>query len=64
MPTFKVYVEWTVCSTVEVEAESLDDAICEVEKDEFPLPDDGDYVEGSFMANYEISHHLNGDYSI
>jgi len=68
MPTFKVSVEWMVCATVEVEAESLDDAICKVEDDDdddFPLPTDPDYVEGSLMANYQITQYLNGgDYNI
>lgn len=43
---FKIQVEWKMMATVEIEAESLDDAICEAE--DMSLPEDGSYVDGSF----------------
>lgn len=59
MPKYKVYVEWVVTSTVEVEADSLDDAIAEVDYNDSLLPVEGEYLSGSLMINHEISRELN-----
>jgi hypothetical protein len=46
----KLPVTWQVCGTVEVEADSIEDAIesFQMDHDYIKLPDDGDYVDGSF----------------
>jgi hypothetical protein len=59
MPKYKVYVEWVVTSTVEVEANSLDEAISEVEANDSLIPTEGDYLSGSLDINYEVSRYLN-----
>jgi hypothetical protein len=59
MPKYKVYVEWVVTSTVEVEANSFDEAIMEVESNDSLIPSDGDYLAGSLEINHEISRYLN-----
>ena len=59
MPKYKVYVEWTVTSIVEVEANSMDDAVNIVQEDSSLIPKQGDYLEGSLDVNYEMSHYLN-----
>ena len=54
MKFFTIPVTWEVYSTVEVKAESKEEAIKEFHRIEnetegFSLPTDGDYVEGSFQ---------------
>lgn len=53
MKTYKVPVVYTMYGYVEVEAESVDDAIDEVENggSDIPLPSVSDYVEGSFEVD-------------
>lgn len=54
---FKVPVEWKVFATMEVEAETLEEAVEMVKRDEdqngepFELPIDPDYVDGSFRLS-------------
>ena len=58
MSKFKVAVEWSMCGTIEVEAETLNEAICFAESDsDIPLPE-GDYLEGSFLVNAEMSEYF------
>jgi hypothetical protein len=52
--TFKVPVVWEVYGKVEVEAETKEEAIEIVEKDEgglIPLPTESYYVDGSFSLS-------------
>ena len=52
----KLPVSWEVCGFVEVEADSIDDAmdIFQETSDHIPLPTDADYVDGSFdLTCYE-----------
>lgn len=58
MPKFKVAVEWVVTTDVVIEAETLEDAILKVE-DMPELPDDGEYLDGSFEVNHEVTRELN-----
>ena len=53
MSKFKVAVSWECFGVVEIEAESLEDALCIAETDpDIPLPE-GEYVDGSYSADYE-----------
>lgn len=47
---FKIPVEWSVYATVEIEAESLEEAVKIFDEtiDEIPLPTDCDYIDDSF----------------
>lgn len=58
MAKFKVAVEWVMTTDVVIEAETLEDAILQVE-DMPELPDDGDYLDGSFQVNSEVTRELN-----
>ena len=59
MAKFKVAVEWTMYGTVEVDADNVEDAIDNVENDpDMPLPDDGEYVDGSFQINREMTEYF------
>ena len=49
MKTFKLPVTWEVCGIVEVEAESLEDAITKFDPDDHSLPEDASYVDSSFQ---------------
>lgn len=58
---FKLPVEWAVFGKIEIEAESLEDALrifCETE-DEIGLPTDNDYIDGSFKLATESSPYVN-----
>jgi len=61
--TFRIGVDWLEAGEVEVQANSLDEAIDKaIEMEElgggFELPKNGDYIDGSFqineMSGYEI----------
>jgi hypothetical protein len=57
MAKFKVAVEWVMIADVVIEAETLEDAILQVED----IPDfpDGAIVDGSFEVNMEVTRELN-----
>jgi hypothetical protein len=58
MAKYTVSVEWVMYTDVDVEAESLDEAIRLVEA--MPdLPKDGEYLNRSFKVNREITEELN-----
>lgn len=50
MSKFNLPVTWEVCGMVEIEADTLEEAvdIFNADPDSIPLPDDYDYVDGSF----------------
>lgn len=56
MKTFKIPVEYTNYGTVEIQAENLEEAIKYALKnvDELPLPDDSEYMEGTYSINKDI----------
>lgn len=49
----KIAAYWQMSATIEVEADSLEDAIRIVNEPEFPLPTNSDYVEGSFQIDVD-----------
>ena len=57
MKTYKVPVVYTMYGYVEIEAESPEEAVKEVEDGggDMPLPMDGEYIEGSFEVDVEGS---------
>jgi hypothetical protein len=53
MKKFIIPIEWSVCSEIEIEANSLKEAI-EIAKDEndnIPLPTDNSYIYGTWRVN-------------
>ena len=50
MATWKIPVVWQMAGTVEIEAKTLEEAMMIAEDDEgvIPIPDDGDFVDGSW----------------
>lgn len=59
MKEWNVAVEWSVCSQIEIKAETLEEAIkiAEETSKEIKLPKNGDYIDGSFTINEEIDAH-------
>ena len=55
--TFEIPVEWAVFATVEIEAESVEEAIkiFNETQDEIPLPTDNEYIDGSFKMSEQGS---------
>ena len=58
MKTFKIPISWSVCSYVEEEADSVEEALEKAIKFEkehgYDLPTDPDYIDGSFEINEDI----------
>jgi hypothetical protein len=54
MKTYKINVVWQMYGSVEVEANSLEEAVKEVD-DGVSLPDNGEYIDGSFEVDVEGS---------
>jgi hypothetical protein len=52
MKTYKIGVVWQMYGSVEVEANSLEEAVKKVD-DGVPLPENGEYIEGSFEVDVE-----------
>lgn len=64
MKTFRLPVEWSVYSFVEIEAETIKDAVKkfhEVE-DDLPLPTEPEYIDGSFKLSTQGFNHPEDDY--
>lgn len=53
--TWKIPVTWEVCGEVDIEANSLEEAveIFKEKMDEMPLPSESYYVDGSFRLTSE-----------
>lgn len=59
---YKIPVEWTLIADIEVEASSLEEAIDKAQTDpEIGLPEDGEYLEGSWVVNTESVYALYPD---
>lgn len=60
MKKFKVPVTWEVYATIEVEAETLEEAmkIAKDEDGEIPLPTQTEYVDGSWRVNVDSPEEL------
>ena len=53
--TYKIGVVWQMYGTVEVEANNLEQAIHILHSTDVPLPENGEYIEGSFEVDVEGS---------
>ena len=58
---YEIPCTWEVYGTVEIEADSLEEAIELAERDDSPMPDDSDYVAGSFQVDRDIAEEINKD---
>ena len=58
---YEIPCTWEGYGTMEVEANSLEEAIELAERDDSPMPDDSDYVDGSFQVDRDIAEEINKD---
>ena len=58
---YEIPCTWEVYGTLEVEADSLEEAIELAERDDSPMPDESDYVDGSFQVDRDIAEEINKD---
>ena len=58
---YEIPCTWEVYGTIEIEADSLEEAIELAERDDAPMPDDSDYVDGSFQVDRDIAEEINKD---
>jgi len=61
MKKFKIPVSWTMISDIDVQANSLDEAIDIVQLQWAELPLDGDYVDDSFEVNIDCAYQMNDE---
>lgn len=52
---WKIPVTWEVCGEIEVEADTLGEAMDEarINSDAYPLPEESEYVDGSFALSMD-----------
>ena len=58
---YEIPCSWEVYGTMEVEANSLEEAIELAERDDSPMPDASDYVDGSFEVDRDVAEEINKD---
>ena len=58
---YEIPCTWEVYGTIEIEADSLEEAIELAERDDSPMPNDSDYVDGSFQVDRDIAEEINKD---
>ena len=58
---YEIPCAWEVYGTVEVPADSLEEAIEKVEADDFPLPSNFNYVDGSFEVDRDVVEEMNNE---
>ena len=57
--TFPIAVDWGMGGVVNIKAETIEEAIEVVERDDsIPLPEDGEYIDGSFTVNRQMTNYL------
>lgn len=60
LPEWTIPVTWEMCGTVRISAATLEEAMA-IAKDEegvIPLPDNSEYVDGSWRLSYESADEL------
>mgnify|MGYP006092205713 FL=1 len=55
---YKLPVSWEVIATQEVEADSLEEAIMIAEKTNLDLPENSEYLDGSYEVNRELVYSI------
>jgi hypothetical protein len=59
MKTYKIPCTWVMSGTLEIEADTVGEAILKAEY--APLPTEPDYMEGSFVIDLELLHEYLGE---
>ena len=56
---YKIPCTWVMSGTIEVEADTLGEAI--VKAEQAPLPTESEYIEGSFAIDLDLLHEWLGE---
>ena len=59
MKTYKIPCSWVMSGTIEVEADTLGEAI--VKAEHAPLPTESEYIEASFAIDLDLLHEWLGE---
>ena len=59
MKTYKIPCSWVMSGTVEIEADTVGEAVLIAEN--APLPTESEYIEGSFAVDLELLHEWLGE---
>jgi hypothetical protein len=59
MKTYKIPCTWVMSGTIEVEADTVGEAILIAEN--APLPTESEYIEGSFAIDLDLLHEWLGE---
>ena len=59
MKTYKIPCTWVMSGTLEIEADTVGEAIIKAEYG--PLPIESEYLEGSFVIDLELLHEYLGE---
>ena len=56
---YPIAVDWGMGGVVNIKAATIGEAIEIVERDDsIPLPEDGEYIDGSFTVNRQMTNYL------
>lgn len=64
MKKFKIPVDWSMCADVEVQANSLQEAIDIVQLQWAELPMEGEYIDSSFQVNIDCAYQMNDEQGV
>ena len=53
MPKWRIQCSWEMYGSYEIEADTQEEAVAEVEADDTPLPTNGDFIVGSFKVDHD-----------
>jgi hypothetical protein len=56
---YKIPCTWVMSGTIEVEAETVSEAVLKAEQ--APLPTESEYIEGSFAIDLDLLHEWLGE---
>lgn len=62
MKSFKIPVYWTESAEIDVEANTLEEAIEIVQFQHEELPKEHEYIDGSFVVDDEVAKELNDEF--
>ena len=59
MPYYTIPMTWEIFGTIEIEADSLEEAIIKADLPETEMPSNGDYIEDSLRVDHEGAESYN-----
>lgn len=56
---YKIAVSWEMCGEVEIEANSIEEALIEASQGHIEMPIDSHYIDDSWQIDEQMSKYLN-----